>query len=107
MSKTAGMSTEADRLGGSGLADVESPRRREEAVQQPRVDENDPKQEEIGDVALHDFEIAQHRGHAETDHPGVETHAEASECFGRHRPDESSADRHTDEDARQNLWNER
>src|SRR5262245_33078786 len=78
----------------------------EEAIEQPAVEDTHAKQHEEREVALDQIETLQERGEREPDHPRVEAHTDAAK---RLRPDalnEERADRHADEDARQDVRNQ-
>ena len=78
----------------------------EEPVEEPRVEHPHEDHHQIGRIARDDAQIAKLRRNAESDDPGVETHAKASECFWPHATDEKRADGHADRHARQDLRNQ-
>ena len=79
---------------------------RKEPVQEPRVEEADAEEHEIGQVALDEPEAFQQRGDPEPDDPRVETHTHTTERLRADALNQVRANRDADEDARQDVGNE-
>src|SRR5262245_24716446 len=77
-----------------------------EAVEQPAIEDADAEEDEIGEIALDEAQTLEQRGQAEPDNPHIETHTHAAEGLGPDPLNEERADRHTDEDAGQDVGNE-
>ena len=73
----------------------------EEPEQQHRVDGDHGGHQQIGGGPVDEMKHAKQGRQAEADHPGIEAHTDAAKRLGVDASDQPRADRHADEQARQ------
>ena len=80
---------------------------REEAIEQPGVEQADADEHEERAVALDELQVLEQRRQAEADDPRIEAHTDAAERLRPNALDEDAPIGTPIEDARQDVGNER